>query len=205
MLAEAAVSALLLISLLGGVFTFLGSSIGVAEVTMSRARIDQQATRTVRRLLADLRQSGGSTVGPNTGIAGAFSDFVEFRTSSSFASGGPDWSTTTRYEFARDPADPDDGVDNDGDGMIDEGMVVRRVDFGGAGERSETIARGVPELLAGETANGLDDNGNGLVDEPGFVVVFDGSVVTVRLTVVHRQRGGRLLQRTVESSVTPRN
>ena len=40
-----------------------------------------------------------------------------------------------------------------------------------------------PQLLEGETDNSLDDNGNGLVDEPGLCFHFEGDSIHVLLTI----------------------
>ncbi len=44
----------------------------------------------------------------------------------------------------------------------------------------------VTPMLEGEEANGMDDNGNGLIDEQGLCFVVDGKTVTVRLTAESR-------------------
>jgi len=50
-------------------------------------------------------------------------------------------------------------------------------------ERSATWCDGVPALLDGETLDGNDDNGNGLIDETGLCFVRDGTAVRVWLTL----------------------
>jgi hypothetical protein len=59
----------------------------------------------------------------------------------------------------------------------------------------------VAALLEGELANGLDDNGNGLIDEPGLAFTVDGNDVTVLLTLEREVRGGRSIARTFTSTV----
>jgi hypothetical protein len=46
-----------------------------------------------------------------------------------------------------------DGIDNDRDGLVDEGFP-------------DTNGNGIPDCVDQEVCNGLDDNGNGKVDEP---------------------------------------
>lgn len=72
-------------------------------------------------------------------------------------------------------------------------------------ERAVTWTTLVSPLLAGELVNGVDDNGNGLVDEEGLSFVLEGDSVTIRLTVRRPEVDGRTVEQTVESVVCIRN
>ena len=72
-------------------------------------------------------------------------------------------------------------------------------------ERRLVITRWVPELAAGELPNLLDDDGNGLVDEPGFYVQRQGETFLVRLSLQRRDAAGRLLSRSTATSTRIRN
>jgi hypothetical protein len=63
----------------------------------------------------------------------------------------------------------------------------------------------VRELLEGEEENGIDDNGNGLVDERGFCVERFGETLVVRLTLQRADAEGHLLTRTAVTSTRVRN
>lgn len=63
----------------------------------------------------------------------------------------------------------------------------------------------VRPLLEGEIPNGVDDNGNGLIDENGLSFVLDGDSVLIRLTLEREDTDGRIVNRTVEARVTCRN
>ncbi len=63
----------------------------------------------------------------------------------------------------------------------------------------------VAPFLEGELLNGVDDNGNGLVDEKGLSFSIDRKAVTVRLTLEERTREGEIVTRTLERTVTCRN
>jgi hypothetical protein len=63
----------------------------------------------------------------------------------------------------------------------------------------------VPNYLQGETANGLDDNANGLIDEGGLCFTFDGTSVIVRLTLRVRSSTGSMLTHTGQEQVFFRN
>ncbi|HEX6882089.1 MAG TPA: hypothetical protein VF530_01850 [Planctomycetota bacterium] len=114
------------------------------------------------------------------------------------------WSAT-RAEFRHEPGELDNGLDDDGDGLIDEGLVVLVLDAGGADEQELVLARGVRELAEGEQANGLDDNGNGLVDERGLALARDGRDLRLYLTLEGLARDGMRVTRAIETTVWARN
>ncbi len=62
----------------------------------------------------------------------------------------------------------------------------------------------VSPYLEGEIPNGMDDNGNGLIDEKGLSFVVDRNAVTIRITL-DRTVNGRVITKTVETTVTCRN
>jgi len=59
--------------------------------------------------------------------------------------------------------------------------------------------------LEGELRNGVDDNGNGLVDEKGLAFVIQGNTIWIQLTLERTDRHGKPFLRTVERRVTLRN
>jgi hypothetical protein len=76
---------------------------------------------------------------------------------------------------------------------------------GEAEERRAVWTNLVSPLLQGETINGVDDNGNGLVDEDGLSFVLEGDRVVIRLTLQRPEAGGRTVEQTMESVVHCRN
>lgn len=114
------------------------------------------------------------------------------------------WSAT-RVEFRLEPGEVDDGLDNDGNGLVDEGELVLVRDAGGADELEIVLANGVREHLEGELPNGVDDNDNGLVDERGITFERVGSDLRIRLTLETTGRDGRILTRTLETTAWSRN
>ena len=88
---------------------------------------------------------------------------------------------------------------------LDGSAVEWRENPGTADERRVTWTTLVSPLLSGETINGVDDNGNGLVDEEGLSFVLDGDSVRIRLTIRRPEVDGRTVEQTVESVVCIRN
>ena len=72
-------------------------------------------------------------------------------------------------------------------------------------ERKSVWTKWASEFLEGETLNGADDNGNGLIDEKGLNFVLEGSSVLVQLTIARRAADGNWVTRTLEARVTCRN
>jgi hypothetical protein len=105
------------------------------------------------------------------------------------------------------PGELDDGIDNNGNGLIDECRVVFTPDVDGAPGVSVTRANWVRGLLEGELPNGVDDNGNGVADEGGLFLTFDPDtgMFTAQLTLERITSEGRLVTRTVRTSVRVRN
>jgi prepilin-type N-terminal cleavage/methylation domain-containing protein len=110
-----------------------------------------------------------------------------------------------RIERLPAPGDPDDGADNDSDGLVDEGVIVLTRDIGGPSEMAVTLCTNVRELFAGEILNALDDNGNGVADEGGFNIQRVGSMVTIRICIEQPGPGGTSSIATVTTSITLRN
>ena len=105
------------------------------------------------------------------------------------------------FEYAT--GELNDDIDNDGNGLVDDGVLVLTRDVGGADQRT-ILCRGVREMLEGETANGADDNGNGVTDERGFNVHRVDDALFVRLSMEEPGENGTIV-RTLETCVRLRN
>lgn len=63
----------------------------------------------------------------------------------------------------------------------------------------------VAPYLEGEIPNGMDDNGNGLIDEKGLSFSISGSAISMKLTLERVQDDGTSVMSTVETVVACRN
>jgi prepilin-type N-terminal cleavage/methylation domain-containing protein len=72
-------------------------------------------------------------------------------------------------------------------------------------ERRVVWTNAVRPFLAGELMNGVDDNGNGLIDEKGLAFCCDGSKVIIRMTLERKDSHGLPLTTTLQETVTCRN
>jgi prepilin-type N-terminal cleavage/methylation domain-containing protein len=177
------------------------------QSTALATELDAGARRTLDRigelLLASRR---GSVVPAPPGAEAPFSTSqVDFQAATAFAGGAVLWGNTQRIEFQYSPSDPDDGIDNDNNGVVDDGRVVWTTNLGLPGQRSVVLSNWVSEYFAGETPDGTDENGNGLIDERGLAFDFQGERVTIRLTLERVVNGGRRLTQTIQRTIAFRN
>jgi hypothetical protein len=143
--------------------------------------------------------NAGSLLPDLTPIPGAptpWSNTLRYRSFADFTVAGIQWSAQRELRWELDPGELLNDLDDDGDGSIDEGVLVWLENEGLPDARRAIVASGVSELLEGEAFNGLDDNGNGLIDEAGAAFEQNGSVLTLHLTVEDVQPGNPRVQRT---------
>jgi prepilin-type N-terminal cleavage/methylation domain-containing protein len=155
---------------LGNVTMMVGSSSDVYEKESSKANLEDQLTQTLDRIVLALAGAGEGSLQPGT-QSPSFHDSLEFRTSLGVQDGVVVHGDSERIELV----------------VEDDGRVVWRERPEEISGRSVTWTRWVRDFLEGEVSNGVDDNGNGLVDESGLVFVIRGSEVEVMLTL---QRAG---------------
>lgn len=72
-------------------------------------------------------------------------------------------------------------------------------------QRRVTWTRLVTPFLEGEVPNGIDDNGNGLIDEQGLSFVIDKNAIKIYLTLQRTTSDGEVITKTVDTVVTCRN
>lgn len=110
-----------------------------------------------------------------------------------------------RIRSELEPGEAADGLDNDGDGFIDERRIVMVTDDGGPEERSVVLCSGVREMGAGEEPNGLDDDGDADVDEPGFWIERDEGVLIIHLALEGEGPSRERLVRSAQLATRMRN
>lgn len=187
--------------------TMLASTVSVMMTTgdtlasgTSVAALEARANRALDRLQRELLQAGVTTIGV---AAPGENPALDYRRGIGYASQEIVWGPPRRIEFR--PAEAVDGIDNDDDGLVDEGDIVWIADPGEPTERVVTLATGVRAYLEGEFPNGADDNGNGLVDERGLSFQLQGNTLNVRLSLEGRDAKGRPLVRTAMTAIRLRN
>jgi prepilin-type N-terminal cleavage/methylation domain-containing protein len=203
-LLEVAMASVIIAVIMGVAYPVLFTGTDTYGTGMATGDLERHANRVLDGIAEQLAEAGGTTVSPGH-LPPVSSSWTSFAKSQGVSGGSIQWGPTQLVYWTPDPEDPDDGKDNDGDGFVDEGHVIWARDVGTAGEQRVVLARDVAEYLEGEEPNGSDDNGNGLVDERGLCFCRDGGVLTIRLTLQRRTAKGRVMTRTVETSMRPRN
>ena len=196
------------------IFTLVLGLVGLAtlsgqeayKVGMNVSQLENQARRTVDRIADEILEAGARWVVPQP-TAPLGDSALNYRRNEGFAGGNIVWSSPRVIRFQYAAGEVDDGVDNDGNGLIDDGVVVMVRDDGGPNQQTTVLTRWVAELLQGELSNGADDNGNGLQDEQGLSFEYDPvqQRLTVRLTLERPDAEGRIATSTVQTSVRVRN
>lgn len=204
-LVEVMISLVVLAMLLGVMALVTMSSRGAYEQDFLNSSVDSLARRAIAHVADELLDADRSTIVLDPG-APFPSTGLDYRRGLGWA-GGLLTTPTRRLTLQYMPGEVDDGVDNNGNGLIDECRLVFTPDVDTAPGLTVTRTNWVRELLEGELPNGVDDNGNGAVDEGGLFVTFDPAtgIFTAALTLERRNREGQLVTRTARTSVRVRN
>jgi Prokaryotic N-terminal methylation motif len=201
--------AITILAMLFGFLSLTGDANGKAfKSGISQAHLESQLESAMKRVVSELRLAGKSTLVPQLATGTATSSLA-YAQAIDLVDGQIVWSPVRRLAFEYSPQDANDGLDNDHNGLTDEGRLVLTLNLGAPDEHRVVLTNWVPELLAGELPGGGDENHNGLVDEPGFCIerVSDsaGEALIVRLSLQRRDANGSPLSKTIESRVRVRN
>lgn len=166
-------------------------------------QLEQNLHRALDIVITELEATGSDFLDPTPvdGLAYKTIEYQHLLLQGTDVVPGP----TSRLAFEYETGEIDDGLDNNGNGLVDEGVLVLVRNVGLTSQQRVVLCHGVRELLEGEIANGIDDNGNLLDDEPGFFIQIRGRVVTIRLSIEGIGPQGQILVRTAESSARMRN
>lgn len=183
-LLEATVVAALLSSVLGSVAYMLNSTSNAFRTGSLLAHMDSDANGALQAASRALRGCSADWITPPT--PNGSEEAIDFQRVISVEDDGTATpGTIERLAFEYDDFEADDGVDNDGDGLVDEGRLVLTRDVGGNNART-ILLRDVCEAPPGEVlGNGLDDDFNGIIDDRGFSITQTNGLLTIRVTL-HR-------------------
>lgn len=179
------------------------TGVGLFRTTTVQTNLDTRALRVIDRLSTVLAKADAGSLVPPAPEDGT--EDLLFQEVIGVVDGEREWGPVQEALFEYEQGEADDGVDNNDNGLVDEGVVVLLRNVGEADEQRVILCHGVSELLEGESSNGVDDNGNDLVDEPGFSIQWVGGVLCLRLSVEEIDSSGDLVVRTLQTSVRMRN
>ncbi len=197
---------IVLLSLITGSIALIGGTgTRLFRTSAARGGLEADARRALGRIQQELLSSDQSSL-DTFPQAPLWDDRLVFDQPEEYSTrlGTIEW-TSTVIEFRYEEGETDDGIDNDGDDLVDEGMAVLIKAWNDPEERTVVLCRGLREYLEGEVQNGLDDNGNGLIDEKGLCFDLSEGNLSLRLTLERRDADRFLVTRTFESSVWLRN
>lgn len=173
--------------IIGNVAMVMRSSDAAYDTETSMADLELQIDTTLDRIGVALMSASLASLDPNA-AAPAFHTQLEFTQSLGVQDGEMVLGELERIEL-----------------VVEDGRVVWKEKPNQIDERMIVWSRWVSEYLAGELKNGVDDNGNGVIDENGLVFVVQGRQVTVHLTLTKADAGGRELVQTRTTVITCRN
>lgn len=207
-LLELLVALLLLGVVLSGVFQATERGMDLFRQSSVRGDVNARAGRLVQRLTKELLAVDDATLVPNLRppAVGPYlgSPTLDFQAAESWAgmlvTGPP-----TRIAWELEASELSNDLDDDGDGLVDEGQVSLTRNVGRADELRVVLANGVREYLAGELPNGLDDNANGLTDERGLCFARAGDAVLLLVSLERPDGLGGSVVRTQQTSLMLRN
>jgi hypothetical protein len=205
---EAAIAAALFVLLMSSAVLAARGGLGAFRATQETSDVEARVRRALDRVVFELLSAGASELVPDpSGDFGAPlllpGANLQFRKVVGLNGTVPLWGPTHSLAIEYAPEELNDDLDNDGNGLVDDCLLVLTRDVGGNPHRV-VLCHGVRELLEGEVADGDDDNGNGVSDEAGFNVHRVGDVLFVRLSVEESLENGTIV-RTLETSVRLRN
>lgn len=201
---EMAVTATLTVGLLGALAAITATGYDMFSSSTTPVITDRVANRTLHRLARAVKHAGRTTITPSLAQPDG-SSTISFRPSTGFVDGAQTFGNTHTIRWEQDPSDPDDGIDNNGNEIIDEGIVVLIRNVGEANESRAVLARGVTEMFHGEIDNNIDDNGNGVADEKGLSFDLVDRMLTIHLSLAVPAVNGGVEVRTVTSRIALRN
>ena len=156
------------------------------------ASLEVRARQAVDRIADELQDAGVSELVPPAPIAPFGTTELQYK-------------KNTGYDLVTEEITWSDPfvirLDTSGDPVV----IFEELNALGGVEDSGVIARGVRAYAEGETANGVDDNGNGLIDEEGLSFELNGNTIQIRLSLEGRDEKDRLYSTSAETAVRLRN
>ncbi len=204
-LVEAMISLAIVLVILGGALVATEQGTAAYEQQLTENAVQTRTGRGLDRILRELAGSSLGSLNPPDPGAPLGTDALSYQRATGWVGGSIVWSPIERVAFEIEESELDNGVDDDGDGFVDEGVVVHLENPGQIDERRSALVRGVCRYLEGEEPNGLDDNANGLLDESGLSFERVAGVLIVRLSIEGMGPEHTRVVETVESSIRMRN
>ena len=204
-LLELVIAAALLSLVLGTMGLVQVRARDVSRVSMERDQVESLCRRTLDRVAEELEGVGHSLIFPDPSSNLGSSSLTYQHPTGVSNLGVVSWDTPSSLVLQLEPGEIDNGLDDDGDGLVDERRLVLTKNVGTPNAVSTVLCTGIAELAEGEEPNGLDDNGNGVIDEAGFNVRKVGDLLTIRLTVEGASSKDGIIATSLQTSIVLHN
>ncbi len=201
---EVAISTVLFVSLTGAIVMASTQAAGTFAQSSATGDLNARAARALQRVSEELIGARWVNVTPMPTFP-ADSASLEFECPVDTTGGTVTWGGRRQIALQLAVGEVDNGLDDNGNGLIDERSIALVEDPGGPNERRTVIVNGVSELLEGEQSNAVDDNGNGLADEAGLSFTEVNGKLIIRLTLQRQGPGGNIMTRTQQMELVLRN
>ncbi|HVS17392.1 MAG TPA: hypothetical protein VMT18_02240 [Planctomycetota bacterium] len=166
----------------------LDSSTKAYEVGSTRIEVEDQARRTLDRIALAVMGSSREGLAPGQEYP-LDTDSLTYQLHLGYQNGVAVWSDPER--IAREEQ---------------QAQIAWSKNPGNADEQRVVWTKWVRETMDGEIpGNGLDDNGNGLIDEKGLSFTIEQDLVTIRLTLEKNGPDGRPVTVALDTQVGVRN
>ncbi len=198
---EILISTFIFATVLGLIGLTMITGTGTYQADMQTSQQYSKANSLLDHVVKEFAMVRTNSLNPNP-VSPAHTASLQFQQLDDYVAGGMVWSALRRIEWQMATGELNNGMDDNGNGLIDEGNVVLITDDGGMNELTLNLGSNVAEYLEGETPNGLDDNGNGLLDERGLCFVRVGNTLIVRITTQTVGELGHVTSKTYTTAVT---
>ena len=202
---ETVIGVTLLIIMSGSAIIAASRGVGAYEAATLSMSVEGKLQRAMQRAAGELLASSRNMMTPLVLDDEFGSSDLTFQCAADYQNGAIVWGPVNRLVLEYDIGEIDDGIDNDGDGVIDECALVLIRDDGGPNEIRVILCHSVREFLEGEVDNDDDDNGNQIEDEAGFNVHEEGGLLVLRLTIEERSDDVGTIVKTLQTAIRVRN
>lgn len=187
-LIEMAVALVLLVVVVGNVYTMLRQSSKSLGSQNAAFDVDQQCRRTMDRIAMAIIGAKESELQVPVAQPG-FTNYLRYKESLGMQNGVMAESALQQIAYTN----------------VDGGEVTWFENPGDPDQKRIIFSHNVPPLLEKELSNGVDDNQNGIVDETGLAFVKNGKSITIYLTIRRTFPNGETIERQLNETVTCRN
>jgi hypothetical protein len=198
-LIEIVVAVAVLVGMVGVTFGLMSRAQDLQGLELTQADLQARGRAALERMVRELRDSSRGTFSGL--VAGASS--ITFQRATGFDGSSVLWGPQETLEWRVSPGEiPDNGVDDNGDGLVDEGQIILTTDVGLATQRSVVLCDGVPRYAPNDVASRY-----GLAFPHGIFFLLDttGKMLTLSLTLSRRSPRGVVASATMTTSVLLQN